>query len=196
MTGPACFEDLRCSCSACVNHPRDGQSPDLVPEGTGTHSVIFLSYAPALLFGNGRMFYLWWFFQGMLPRWGRQPVPKTEGTAIDYGWHVETGQAGMLLVPGFSQRPLGSYHHPRCVSEGCGLTQCPSSPADQGLRTVSLTLSQSIHVFTCSTSAVCQDAFCGAALTSAFTGMAVCGPWAGDLKTDTQTHTHTHRSLL
>ena len=98
----------------------------------------------------------------------------------------------MLLVPGFSQRRLGSYHHPRCMSEGCGLTQRPPSPADQGLQTVSLTLSQSIHVFTCSTSAVCQDAHCGAALTSAFTGVVVCGPRAGDLKTDTQTHTHTH----
>ena len=127
----------------------------------------------------------------MLPRWGRQPVPKTEGTAIDYGWHVETGQTGLLLVPGFSQRRLESYHHPRCVSEGCGLTQHPPSPADQGLQTVSLILSLSIHVFTCSTSAVCQDAHCGAALTSAFTGVAVCGPRAGDLKTDTQTHTHT-----
>lgn len=178
MTGPTCFEDIRCYWSACVNHPRDGQSPDLVPEGIGTHSVIFWSYAPALLSGNGGMFYLWWFFQGVLPRWGRQPGPGTEGTAIDYlewvtraGWHVETGQARMLLVPAFSQSPLGSYHHPRSVSEGRGLTQCPSSPADQGLQPVSLTLSQSIHVFTCSTSAVCQDAYCGAALTSAFTGV-------------------------
>ena len=132
----------------------------------------------------------------MLPRWGRQPVPKTEGTAIDYGWHVERGQAGMLLVPGFSQRRLGSYHHPRCMSEGCGLTQRPPSPADQGLQTVSLTLSQSIHVFTCSTSAVCQDAHCGAALTSAFTGVVVCGPRAPGREDLLEKGMATHSSIL
>ena len=95
-------------------------------------------------------------------------------------------------MPEFSQRPLGSYHRPRSVSEGRGLTQCPSSPADQGLQPVSVTLSQPIHVFTCSTSALCQDAYCGAALTSIFTGVGVCGPRASDLETDLQTHTHTH----
>ena len=88
-----------------MSHPRDGQSPDLVPEGIGTHSVIFWSYAPALLSGNGSMFYLWWFFQGVLPRWRRQPGPGSEGTAIDYLEWVTRAGRDALGARIFSEAP-------------------------------------------------------------------------------------------
>lgn len=75
---------------------------------------------------------MWWFFQDMLPRWGRQPGLGIEGTTADsLQWVMEgrlacvdrasRGAPGILhcpWCPGPSHRTGGSYCHPYfCVKE-------------------------------------------------------------------------------
>lgn len=78
LTCLTCFEVLLCSWSACVNPPKDGQrGPDLLPEGFGTHLVIFWLRAPALLFGNGHISVV--VFPGHAAQVGKTASPGNRG---------------------------------------------------------------------------------------------------------------------